>query len=166
MNNTTFSGISEVLKAFPDETTCVAHLEQLRWNGNVVSPFDSYSKVYPCKNNRYRCRNSGKYFNARTGTIFQSSRIPLQKWFLAIWMVTNQEKTTSVAMAKDLELTQKTAWYMLQRIKKYLSEQPKGNTMPASRKSKAATNLQPTKIDAVRQTEKLPVLEWLQLLKK
>ncbi|HOZ73793.1 MAG TPA: hypothetical protein PLS51_06695 [Flavobacterium sp.] len=163
MVNSTFNSSNEIFKAFPDEDACISHLEQLRWNGNIVSPFDSYSKVYPCKNNRYRCRNSGKYFNARTGTIFQSSRIPLQKWFLAIWIVTNRQKTSSVALAQDLELTQKTAWYMLQRIKKYLSEQ--GNTKPASRKTEK-TKSQPPKTDAVRQPEKLPVLQWLQLLKK
>lgn len=164
MINRAFGSTNEILEAFPDEAACISHLEQLRWGGHVISPFDAYSKVYPCKNNRYRCRNSGKYFNARTGTIFQSSRIPLQKWFLAIWTVTNQQKITSVALAYELEVTQKTAWFMLQRIKKHLSSQAQEKTMP-SRKITTATNIPSPKIGA-EQTEKLPVLQWLQLLKK
>lgn len=165
MINNAFGSTIEILAAFPDETSCISHLEWLRWNGNVVSPFDSFSKVYPCKNNRYRCRNSGKYFNARTGTIFQNSRIPLRKWFIAIWMVTRQQKITSVTLAQELGLTQKTAWYMLQRIKKYLSFQAQGKTLPASSKTKVAANTQASKI-GTEEIEKLPVLQWLQLLKK
>lgn len=165
MVNSAFSSTIEILEAFPDETSCISHLEQLRWNGNVVSPFDPFSKVYPCKDSRYRCRNSGKYFNARTGTIFQNSRIPLQKWFVAIWMVSNQQKITSVALSQELGLTQKTAWYMLQRIKKYLYSQAQGKALPASRKIKIEASIQSSKIGA-EQTEKLPILQWLQLLKK
>lgn len=76
-------------------------------------------KVYKCKNNRYRCANSGKYFNVKTGTLFDNTKIPLKKWFLAIWLITSHKKgISSVQLAKDIDVTQKTAWFMLQRIRK------------------------------------------------
>lgn len=118
MINQDFNSIFELFDAFPDEQSCIDHLEELRWNGNVVSPFDSNSKVYKCKNNRYKCKNSGKYFNVKTDTMFDSSKVPLRKWFVAIWLVTNHKKgISSVQLGKDIEVTQKTAWFMLQRIR-------------------------------------------------
>lgn len=51
-----FNSIIDIVKAFPTEQSCIEHLESLRWNGNVVSPFDATSKVYKCKGNKYRLR--------------------------------------------------------------------------------------------------------------
>lgn len=119
MINTNFKTIIDLIRAFPDEQTCIDHLESLRWNsGHIVSPFDPYSKVYKCANNRYRCKNTGKYFNVKTGTLFDNSKVELQKWFLAIWLATSHKKgISSVQLSKDIGVTQKTAWFMLQRIR-------------------------------------------------
>ncbi len=118
MINKDFNSILELLESFPDEQSCIDHLEALRWNGDVVSPFDPSSKVYNCKGNKYRCKETGKYFNVKTGTLFDNSKVPLQKWFLAIWMVTSHKKgISSVQLSKDIGVTQKTAWFMLQRIR-------------------------------------------------
>lgn len=118
MISTDFKSILDLIKAFPDEQTCINHLEQLRWNGNVVSPFDPTSKVYNCKGNKYRCKNTGKYFNVRTATLFDNTKVKLQKWFLAIYLVTGHKKgISSLQLAKDIDVTQKTAWFMLQRIR-------------------------------------------------
>lgn len=166
MVNIDFKSAVEVLKAFPNEATCLAHLEKLRWNGTVISPFDPLSKVYVCKNNRYRCSTSGKYFNAKTGTLFYNSKIELQKWFLAIWIVTSNKKgISSVELSADLNITQKTAWYMLQRIKTYyeIKEDPilKEKKIPKAKKVKIIKE-----IEVVVEKEKLGMTEWLQLLKK
>lgn len=118
MINIDFNSILDLIKAFPDEQTCIDHLELLRWNGNVVSPFDPSSKVYKCKDNKYRCKNTGKYFNVRTQTLFDNTKIDLQKWFLAIYIVTSHKKgISSLQLHRDLNVTQKTAWFMLQRIR-------------------------------------------------
>lgn len=118
MINKDFKSILDLLKSFPDEQTCIDHLTELRWGGDVVSPFDEYSKVYTCKGNKYRCKNTGKYFNVRTETMFDNTKIPLQKWFLAIWIVTSHKKgISSVQLSKDIDITQKSAWFMLQRIR-------------------------------------------------
>ena len=116
MINQDFKSIIELLKAFPDEQTCIDHLTELRWNGNIVSPFDSNSKVYVCKGNKYKCKTTGKYFNVKTSTLFDNTKIELQKWFLAIWLVTGHKKgISSLQLGRDIDTTQKTAWFMLQR---------------------------------------------------
>lgn len=113
-----FNSILDLFKAFPTEQSCIDHLEKLRWNGFVISPFDSTSKVYKCKNNRYRCKNTGKYFNVKTNTLFDNTKIELRKWFAAIWLVTSHKKgISSLQLSRDIDVTQKTAWFMLQRIR-------------------------------------------------
>ena len=67
-------GFSEL---FPDEESCIVYLEQLRWGDKVVSPFDLESTVYKCKNHKYKCRNTGKYFNVKTGTFLEGTKLPL-----------------------------------------------------------------------------------------
>ena len=108
----------DLIHTFSNEQACIEHLETLRWNGNIVSPFDLTSKVYNCKGNKYKCKNTGKYFNVKTNTIFDNTKMELQKWFVAIWLVTYQKKgISSLQLGKDLGITQKSAWFMLQRIK-------------------------------------------------
>ncbi len=118
MFNKEVNSILDLIKAFPTEQSCIDHLEILRWNGNVISSFDSTSKVYNCKGNKYKCKNTGKYFNVKTNTIFDNTKLPLQKWFLAIWIVTAHKKgISSLQLGRDLDITQKSAWFMLQRIR-------------------------------------------------
>lgn len=119
MINTDFKTILDLIKTFPDEQSCINHLKSLRWaDDNVISPFNESSKVYKCANNRYRCKETGKYFNVKTATLFDNSKIELQKWFLAIWLATSHKKgISSIQLSKDIGVTQKTAWFMLQRIR-------------------------------------------------
>jgi len=120
----TFSSIFDLLKAFPDEQSCIDHLENLRWAGNVVSPFDETSKIYKCAGNKYKCKNTGKYFNVKVGTIFEDTKIPLQKWFMALFVFSSHKKgISSHQLAKDITVTQKSAWFMLHRLR-YAFEHP------------------------------------------
>ncbi|MCF2501037.1 IS1595 family transposase [Dyadobacter chenhuakuii] len=113
-----FKSILDLLKAFPDETAYIKHLENLRWAGAPVSPFDSTSQVYLCANNRYKCKKTGKYFNVKVGTIFEDTKIPLQKWFLALYIFSSHKKgISSHQLAKDIDVTQKSAWFMLHRLR-------------------------------------------------
>ena len=115
---TEFKSLFDLTKKFPDEKTCIEHLEILRWNGNVISPFDENSKVYKCAGFKYKCKETGKYFNVRTGTIFGDTKVELQKWFMAIYIMSSHKKgISSHQLAKDIEVTQKTAWFMLHRIR-------------------------------------------------
>ncbi len=118
MINLEFNSIFELLESFPDNDSCIRQLEAIRWENGVVSPFDVNSKVYRCKNGRYKCKNSGKYFNVRTGTMFDNTKIGLQKWFLAIYLITSHKKgISSIQLSKDIGITQKSAWFMSQRIR-------------------------------------------------
>jgi transposase-like protein len=77
--------------------------------------------VAECKDHKpmaYRCRDCRKHFSVRTGTILAESRLPLQKWLLAIDMLTSARKgIPSTQMARELGVTQKTAWFLAQRIR-------------------------------------------------
>ena len=118
MINISFKSVLELINAYNSEDICIRQLEDLRWEGNPVSPFDETSIVYKCSNNKYKCKNTGKYFNVKTGTLFDSTKIPLQKWFLAIFLITEHKRgISSVQLARDLGVTQKTSWHMLQRIR-------------------------------------------------
>ncbi len=113
-----FKSIFDLIKAFPTEQSCIDHLERLSWGGNPISPFDSSSKVYKCAGNKYKCKTTGKYFNVRTNTIFDNTKIPLQKWFLALYVFSSHKKgISSHQLAKDISVTQKSAWFLLHRLR-------------------------------------------------
>lgn len=119
MFNKEIKSVLDLVKAFPTEQSCIDHLTEIRWNDNIISPFDSTSKVYVCKGNKYQCKNTGKYFNVKTNTIFDNTKLELQKWFLAIWIVTSHKKgISSLQLGRDVDITQKSAWFTLQRIRK------------------------------------------------
>lgn len=118
MINVDFKSVTELLNTFPTQEVCIKHLEELRWNYSVVSPFNSNSKVYKCAGNKYKCKNTGKYFNVCTATLFDNTKIELPTWFLAIYIITGHKKgISSLQLAKDLNVTQKTAWLMNHRIR-------------------------------------------------
>lgn len=115
---TQFDNLLDLVRSYPTERSCVEALELLRWPDGVVSPYDSSAKVYNYGNGRYRCANTKKDFNVRTGTMFHASRVSLQNWFVAIWLLTSDKKgISSYCLAKHLNVTQPTAWFMLQRIR-------------------------------------------------
>ena len=118
MINVEFKSMLELVTAFSTQQICIEHLEKLRWNGSVVSPFKEDSVVYKCKDNKYSCRATNRYFNVLTGTMFENTKVPLQKWFLAIWLITSHKKgISSIQLAKDIGVTQKTAWFLNHRIR-------------------------------------------------
>ena len=122
--NKDFSSLIELLEAFPDEQSCIDHFTELRWRGDVRSPFKGCenSPIYRCKGNRFKCKQSNKYFTVKTGTIFEETKVPLRKWFIAIYLHTSHKKgISSHQLAKDIKVTQKTAWFMLHRIRYALS---------------------------------------------
>lgn len=115
------SGFLSFASTFPTEQSCIEYYEQIRWNGKVVSPFDETAKVYKCKNGKYRCANTGKYFDVKTGTIFAHTKMPLRYWFYAMFLFLSHKRgVSSCQLARDLGVTQKTAWNMLHKIREYM----------------------------------------------
>lgn len=119
-------GLLNFMTAFPDEESCIRYLENLRWGGKVVSPFDPSSKVYKCANGKYKCRNTGKYFDVKTKTVFSGTKMPLRYWVFAIFLFMSHKRgISSCQLARDLGITQKTAWNMLHKIRAFMSAQNK-----------------------------------------
>lgn len=118
MNLANFNTIFEFFQAFPNEDTCIKYYESIRWSNGIISPFDPTSKVYNRGDGKYRCKNTGKNFNVKTNSLFEGTKLPLQKWFMAIWLVTTHKKgISSLHLASEIGVTQKTSWFVLQRIR-------------------------------------------------
>lgn len=96
MNTSKFNSLFDFLQAFPTEESCIKYLESMRWKDGIpVSPYDPSSKVYNRGDGKYRCKNTGKNFNVRIGTMFEGSKLPLRKWFVAIYEITSRKKGIS-----------------------------------------------------------------------
>ena len=129
MFDTNIKSMFDLLRTFPTEQSCIDYLENLLWAGTPVSPYDAQSKVYKCANNLYRCKNTKKLFNVKTGSFLDNTKLPVQKWMLAIWLITSHKKgISSMQLSRDLAVTQKTAWFMLMRIRKCFGIE-NGNTL-------------------------------------
>ena len=114
----------ETMKQYPDHESCIRTLEKIRWEHGAHCPHCGSLKVnrkldgdrvgrWYCKEKE--CRAS---FNVLAGTFMQGTKIELNKWFLAINLIMNAKKSlSSCQMARDLDLNQKTAWYIMQRIR-------------------------------------------------
>lgn len=117
-------GILNFMDSFPTEESCIRYFERLRWGNNIVSPFDPESKVYRCANGKYKCRNTGKYFDVKTRTVFASTKLPLRLWVYAIFIFMSHKRgISSCQLARDLGVTQKTAWNMLHKIRAFMKSQ-------------------------------------------
>ncbi len=111
--------IPEFYDRFPTEEACATFIEQERWDNQPHCPRCDVDKVYKVKGAMgYKCGGCRKRFSVRTGTVMESSRLPLQTWLLAIYMMTTARKgISSVQFAKELGVTQKTAWFLEHRIR-------------------------------------------------
>ena len=116
-------GISllELFEMFPDEQAARDWFESARWpNGRRCAKCDSENTrtVKNAKPMPYWCTDCRSYFSVKTGTMMQSSRLPLRKWAIAICqMATSLKGVSSMKLHRDLGITQKSAWYMARRIR-------------------------------------------------
>jgi len=109
-----FKNLIDVATYFSTPEVCKSYLETIRWNGKIVCPHCNNSeKIYTIKTG-FKCSSCRKPFSVTKGTIFENSAIPLQKWFVAIYIITSHKKgIASMQLSKDLSITQKSAWFML-----------------------------------------------------
>ena len=111
----------QFFQRFPDEAAARAYFERNRWNDEVSCPHCGSLSVAPVKSMKpmpYRCRDCRQHFSVRTGTVLAESRLPLHKWLMAIYMMTTARKgIPSTQMARELGITQKSAWFLAQRIR-------------------------------------------------
>ena len=111
----------EFLQRFPDEDSAVAFFEERRWHGSPTCPHcqsANVRRVPSIKPMPWRCRACRKHFSVRTGTVLAESRLKLHKWLLAVHFYhTARKGLSSVQLAKELGVTQKTAWFLGHRIR-------------------------------------------------
>lgn len=116
-------GISllELAEMFPTEDAARAWFEEIIWpTGDRPCPRCGSIDTHECSHAKmpYRCRDCRKYFGVKTGTVMAGSPLPLKKWAYAIYLdVTSLKGVSSMKLHRDLGVTQKTAWFMQQRIR-------------------------------------------------
>ena len=121
-------GISlfELTEMFPDEQSAVDWFENLIWHSGRYCPRCGFTGTKAVKNKKpmpYYCKECDKYFSVRTGTILECSRLPLRKWVFAIYLQTTSLKSiSSMKLRRDLNVTQKTAWYTMHRIREAFAD--------------------------------------------
>ena len=125
------TNLKQFMATYSDETVCREHLIKQRWpDGNVTCQYCGHKKCYRIdKGERFKCANNKCYkrFRVTVGTIFEASNVPLSTWFAAQYLIMNHKKgISSCQLARDLGVTQKTAWFMLHRIR----EQLRANNSP------------------------------------
>ena len=113
--------IFEFVERFPDEAAAVAFVEAKRWPDGRHCPHCGSLNVAAVKNAKpmpYRCRDCRKHFSVKTGTAMAESSLPVRKWLMAAYLMTSARKgISSVQLAKELGVTQKTAWFLEHRIR-------------------------------------------------
>ena len=114
--------IIKVFQRFPDHESCIEHLEKVRWADDPECPFCQSKQVARKADServgRWNCHACHNSYNVMHGTIFQGTKVPLQKWFLAISIVLNAKKSlSSCQLARDLDLVQSTAWRLAMKIR-------------------------------------------------
>jgi len=121
-----FKNLVEFQKYFHSEEVCREFLEKNRWPNGLVCPFCQSQKVYRFSDGRrFKCaeRTCNKKFTVTVGAIYENSKVPLQKWFLGMYIIENHKKgISSCQLAKDIGVTQKSAWFMLHRIREMMRE--------------------------------------------
>lgn len=109
----------DLATVFPDEQSCIDHLREIRWRDGEFCPHCGGTRIYHFSDRKtFKCGDCRQRFSIKVGTIFEDTKLPLRKWFMAIWLMTNHPKgIASTTLAKDLKVTQKTAWFVMHRLR-------------------------------------------------
>jgi transposase-like protein len=114
--------LQEAIQFFSEEQVCIDAVAMMRWPDGAECPDcrgeDKKSPYYLKTQKRWKCRSCRRQFSVKVGTIFEDSPIILQKWLPALWMVCNcKNGVSSHELHRALGVTQKTAWFMLHRLR-------------------------------------------------
>jgi transposase-like protein len=121
-----FKTLPQLFAAFPTEQSAIDHLTAIRFGNGLFCALCGCADDGKVKRmtsagvltNQYKCYACRGKFTVKVGTIFQDTKLPLRTWFAAIWMITNHPKgIASTTLATDLGITQKTAWFVLHRLR-------------------------------------------------
>lgn len=117
--------IQEIYKNFPTQKDCLMYLEYLRWHDSPSCPDCGSTNVTQFKSElRWHCNDENKSFSVLKDTIFEGTRLPLQKWFYAIHLMLSAKKGLSgMQLSRNLDVTWNTAWYASMRIRCAMADQ-------------------------------------------
>jgi transposase-like protein len=126
--------LQEAIQYFSDQNNCIDYLALRRWpDGRVICPtcgsdkvkFNAHRRVWQCSSHHAK-----RQFSIKVGTVMEDSAIPLDKWLVAMWLVTNcKNGISSYEIARDLKVTQKSAWFMLHRIRLAMQDETLGSKL-------------------------------------
>jgi transposase-like protein len=121
-NDYTPQNLTDAIRYFSDEDHCIAYMISRRWPDGVVKcPICGTEQVhYLANQRRWKCseKHPCRQFSVKVGTIFEDSPLSLTKWLPAVWLIGNcKNGISSCEIARDLNVCQKTAWFMLHRIR-------------------------------------------------
>ena len=122
----TFKSILQFQREFDTDEKCRLFLERQRWGGTPCCPFCASINVTRIKDGkRFQCneKQCRKQFSVTVGTVHENTKIPLTKWFLAMYILSNHSKgISSLQLASWLDVTQRTAWFLNHRIREMLTD--------------------------------------------
>ena len=118
-----FDSLIAMTMYFNNEATCRQTIIEKRWgvgeNQDIICPYCGKHHCSTRKDGRFRCNNCKCNFSCKVGTIFEDSNLSLIKWFIAMYLISSHKKgVSSCQLARDIKVCQRTAWYMLQKIRK------------------------------------------------
>lgn len=130
--STSYQTLIDLILKFPDEKSCHQYLAAQRWStGEIICPHDNcgHNRYYVFKDGiRYKCKKCKTLFTAKTKSFMEASKLPSIKWILAMYLITAKKGISSIQLSKDIGVTQKTAWFLLQRLRTaFGNEQDKQN---------------------------------------
>jgi len=115
-----FDSLISLVSHFNSDKRCRDFITEQRWGTEVVCPFCGCKHIYSCSNgnNQFKCSHCHKRFSCLVGTIFENTKLPLQKWFMAIYLISSHKKgISSHQLGRDIHVTQKTAWFILHKVR-------------------------------------------------
>jgi len=116
----------QLFQMFPDQDAARAYLESRLWPQGVRCPVCGLGeRITTRKGGYYRCNQCKEDFTVRTGTIFERSHVPLHKWLDAMYLlVTSRKGISALQLSKEIGITQKSAWFVLQRLREACGNDP------------------------------------------
>lgn len=123
INFSHFKSVISVINYFSSEDTCKKALVEARWGDDVVCPFCGQHHCATRKDGTFRCNKCKSNFSCLKGTVFENTKLPLQKWFVAMYLISSHKKgVSSLQIMRDCEVTQKTAWFLLHKVRGLYSQ--------------------------------------------
>src|SRR5579859_943991 len=131
--------LQEAIAHFSDEHNCIAAVAAMRWpDGKATCPACGHKDHYwLATQKRWKCKECWKQFSVKVGTIFEDSPLHLDKWLCALWMLVNcKNGVSSYEVSRALGVTQKSAWFMLHRLRFALQDKESGGKLGGDPRSK------------------------------